>query len=105
MDRKKVRELNDAFRESLQGGRVLATASLANHPRIGAILHLVRTFSNFGEHNDPYQEHDMGFFSFDGEALLFKIDYFDPDMENGSLDPSDVSLTQRVLTIMRADEY
>jgi hypothetical protein len=107
MDRKRVRELNDAFRQSLIGGHVLVTASLANHPRLGELLHAVRTFSDFGEHNDPHHEHDFGALDFhELGKVFFKIDYLDIlDNNLASLDPANPSLTRRSLVIMRADEY
>ena len=107
MDRDRVRALNDAFRQSLKGGEVFITSSLANHPKLGAILHSVRTFDAFGEHNDPYKEHDFGSFFIEGEAdqLFWKIDYYDRDQVQSSLDPAVPEITLRVLTVMRASEY
>jgi hypothetical protein len=105
-DRKRVRALNDAFRQTLHGGRVLATSSLAEHPNLGAILNLVRNFADFSDDNDPYGEHDFGSLVFGGEQLFWKIDYYDKySVAQGSLDPSDPALTCRVLTVMRASEY
>jgi len=105
-DRKKVRALNDAFRESMSGGKVVTTASLSNHPDLGTILNVVRTYTAFSEDNDPYGEHDFGSFVVQGEPdrIFWKIDYYDKSMSEGSLDPSDPALTTRVLTIMRASE-
>jgi hypothetical protein len=36
---------------------------------------------------------------------MFKIDYYDQNMEYGSPDPADPRLTRRVLTIMLASDY
>src|SRR5258705_10498657 len=104
-NRKKVRALNDAFRETLHGGRVVATSSVAQHPHFGAILNMIRTFSHFSERNDPYQEHDFGAFIFEDQHFFWKIDAYDPDLTNSSLDPSDPTITCRILTVMLASEY
>jgi Protein of unknown function (DUF3768) len=36
---------------------------------------------------------------------MFKIDYFDRELSMHSPDPADPSVTQRVITIMLAEEY
>ena len=36
---------------------------------------------------------------------MFKIDYYDKNLQNGSLDPADPSVTERIITIMLAEEY
>jgi hypothetical protein len=36
---------------------------------------------------------------------MFKIDYYDQTMSRHSTDPADPSITQRVVTIMLAEEY
>ena len=69
---KKIAELNDAFRSSLAGGRVIITAGVAAldvDARI-AVLKEVRAFTAFTPDNDPYGEHDFGFFSRRARILL-----------------------------------
>ena len=40
-----------------------------------------------------------------GAVIFFKIDYFDKILTHHSPDPSDPSVTERVITIMLAEEY
>jgi hypothetical protein len=40
-----------------------------------------------------------------GSVIFWKFDYYDPDLQMASLDPTDPTITTRVLTIMMADEY
>ena len=53
----------------------------------------------------PYEEHDFGALEVDGQVIFFKIDYFDKAPTYHSPDPSDLSVTERVITIMLAEEY
>ena len=36
---------------------------------------------------------------------MFKIDYYDKSLEFGSPDPADPIVTERIITIMLAEEY
>ena len=101
----RIRELNDQCRTSLSGCRVMITHGVAALNRTAAVLNTVREFSNFSADNDPYGEHDFGSFAVAGERLFWKFDYYDSDMQMASLDPSDDTITVRVLTIMLAAEY
>jgi hypothetical protein len=103
----RIRELNDAFRKTFTGGRVLLTAGVEAlpDPDKAALLDQVRTFDAFNGDNDPHGEHDFVNIEYDGEKYFAKLDYYATDMQGGSEDPSDPSKTVRVLTIMRADEY
>lgn len=103
----RIRELNDAFRTSWLGGKVLVTRGIATLPPElrGAVIEQVRTFSAFTPDNDPHGEHDFGAFTLDGLRVFWKIDYYAMDMMHGADDPSNDARTQRVLTIMLAEEY
>lgn len=101
----RIRELNDAFRTQLRGGRLLLTRGIAGRPDTAAIIERVRTFEEFAEGNDPFAEHDFGAFQHGGETLFWKIDYYDVDLQFGSPDPSDPNVTTRVLTILLASEW
>lgn len=102
-----IRDLNDAFRASFMGGKVMMTAGVNALPaevKIAAGLK-VQTFDAFTPENDPHGEHDFGSFELTGEKFFFKIDYFDLNLEFGSEDPADPKTTTRVLTLMLAEEY
>jgi hypothetical protein len=104
----RIRALNDEARRYLPDGRLVIShgiASLAAEDQ-SAILERVRVFDAFSADDDPYGEHDFGAFDCACERVFWKIDYYDRDGEEyGSPDPSDPSLTTRVLTIMLAGEY
>lgn len=65
----------------------------------------VMAFTAFDRDNDPHGEHDFGAFSLAGERLFWKIDYYNRDLDGGSPDPANESVTSRVLTIMLTSEY
>jgi hypothetical protein len=99
--------LNDKFRRSLLGGKVVMTCGVAGFDptRIAVLLNRVRRFDAFTPDNDPHGEHDFGAFDDSGERFFWKIDCYDSEMEFGSPDPADPNVTARVLTLMLADEY
>ncbi len=103
----RIAELNDLFRQTFIGGRVMLTdgiAALSDDDR-EAIITKVRSFSDFTEDNDPWAEHDFAAFTCNGHRINWKIDCYDKAMNFGSEDPSDPSVTTRVLTILLASEY
>lgn len=102
-----LRTKNDAFRSSFAGGRVMLTQgvnALADEVK-GAVLNAVQAFDDFSPTNNPHGEHDFGAITLNDAVFLWKIDYYDRDLQCGSPDPADDALTCRVLTIMRAEEY
>lgn len=102
-----IRQLNDAFRRSFAGGKVMLTAGVNALPDDvkAQVLQAVRTFDAFDDGNDPYREHDFLSVNVDGHEIFAKVDYYDRDLRSGSEDPSDPEQTTRVMTIMLASEY
>lgn len=104
---KKVAALNDDLRKTFTGGHVTITDgvdALSDEDR-EQLFNLVKNFDTFTEDNDPYGEHDFGAINFKGEVYFWKIDYYDLDYLCLSPDISDENVTNRVLTIMLAEEY
>ena len=104
-DAAKVRALNDAFRQSLMGGRVVATRGRLALPDLPTIVRRVQEHSDFDEGNDPHLEHDFGAFMHHDQQIFWKIDTYDLDLQFGSPDPSDPAVTTRILTVLLASEY
>ncbi len=103
----RIRELNDAFRSTFVGGRVVMTSGIAALPerQRTAIINRVMHYDTFNADNDPHGEHDFGSLEEGDTKAFWKIDYYDETMEFGSDDPTDPAKTLRVLTIMLANEY
>ena len=105
-----IRKLNDEFRNkfwcSPLGKTVLTRGVQVLPPKDKSeLMNKIRFFNDFNEDNDPYGEHDFGKIEISGETVFWKIDYYDSDFQYGSPDPSDPNVTQRLLTIMMAEEY
>lgn len=102
-----VRDLNDTFRRSFTGGRVVVTAGMAALPEATrtALLAAVRGFEAFDADNDPHGEHDFGAVAVGDARCFWKIDAYDRDLRCASPDPADPTVTIRVLTAMLAEEY
>ena len=102
-----IKTLNDNFRQTFIGGRVMLTAGInaKSQDDIAKILSEVRQFNHFTKANDSYGEHDFGSFDYNGETIYFKIDYYDKNYQYLSENPSNPNITNRVMTIMLASEY
>jgi Protein of unknown function (DUF3768) len=103
----RIRDLNDAFRRTFSGGRMMMTSGVAELPDMvkATALQLVASFDDFTEDNDPRGEHDFGSFELVNRMFFWKMDYYDQRCEFGSEDPSDPKRTTRVLTLMLSHEY
>jgi hypothetical protein len=103
----RIRELNDELRQHLLGGGAVITPGIAalRQDAVNRIVKTIAVYDDFCHANDPYEEHDFGSFEAEGKTIFFKIDYFDRSFAHHSPDPADPSVTERVITIMLADEY
>jgi hypothetical protein len=102
-----IRALNDQLRQKLSTGVAVITTGVAalGPEAVDRIVQTISVFDDFCHANDPHQEHDFGSFQAEGETIFFKIDYFDNNLSCHSPDPTDPSVTKRVITIMLASEY
>jgi hypothetical protein len=102
-----IAQLNDSFRKSFIGGRVMLSHDVASLDAAtrAMVLTAVATFDTFTDDNDPHHEHDFGAVTVKDETYFFKLDYYDVSMEFGSDDPANPKLTTRVMTIMHRSEY
>src|SRR5271165_4513231 len=103
----RIRDLNDELRTTGIGGKTYLTRGLIEKGAdfIAKATAAVRAFNAFSDDNDPWQEHDCATLDVDGEPVMFKIDYYDLELEYGSPDPADPTVTRRILTVMLAEEY
>jgi len=74
-------------------------------------IHAVRTYEDFNSDNDQHGERDFGSFELEGQKVLWKIDYYakaeagEKYSNRQSEDPADASKTDRITTVMLAEEY
>ena len=101
----RIAALNDHTRQTFSACHVIISVGVQALEDVDAILRQVQLFDAFTPENDPYGEHDFGAIRYQGTTCFWKIDYYDLDMHMHSPDPSDKTVTARVLTIMLAEEY
>ncbi len=95
-----IAQRNDKFR---QVETMSVSQGVFNLNDVLGLIRAVRDYTDFSEDNDPYGEHDFGSFTVSGVKIFWKIDYYDENLEKWC-DPLSPDCN-RVLTIMRADEY
>ena len=108
MDRTQcIAALNDQLRRDHSYGKVVITRGIQalGHQAILDVLAAVAAFSDFTPDNDPYAEHDCAVMNVGDHRIIWKIDYYDTDLNFASDAPANPAVTIRVLTIMLADEY
>lgn len=76
----RIRELNDELRTKghALNGRVVVMGGLTNESREKhhSVFEAVAKFDAWTTGDDPYGEHDFGKVVVDGEAFIWKIDYY-----------------------------
>jgi hypothetical protein len=103
----RIRSLNDDLRRNLSIGTAVMTLGVAalGPALVERVVRAVATFEDFNDENDPHGEHDFGMLNVEGHRLFYKIDYFDKSLTVHSPDPADPNVTERVITLMLAEEY
>ncbi len=103
----RIRALNDELRQSFSTGTAVITTGVAalGAAAVALIVKTIAAFDDFCHANDPHSEHDFGSFEADGQTIFFKIDYYDKELQFHSPDPCNPAVTERVITIMLAEEY
>jgi Protein of unknown function (DUF3768) len=102
-----IRALNDRLRQNFTEGTAIITNGVAalSGEAVARIFKTIAVYDDFCRANDPHEEHDFGAFEADGQVIFFKIDYYDTTLTWHSSDPADPTVTERVITIMLAEEY
>lgn len=111
-----IAEQNDRFRTTWGAdqsvpGQIVLTRGVADLSPVAKaiIMQRVQNFTEFTEDNDPYGDHTFGAFEFEvtGNSynIFWKIDFYDTAYNMGSENPSDITATRRVLTVLHASEY
>ena len=103
----RIARLNDGLRKTGIGGQVMITRGV--NALVGfdlaELLGALAAYSDFDATNDPHGERDFGAFDLWGAELLWKVDYYDLELRFGSNDAAEPAVTQRVLTVLLAEEY
>jgi len=97
----RIRALNDELRKDFNQGHAVMTMGIAalGAEAVARIVKTIEVYDDFCHENDPYEEHDFGSFKAEGHTIFFKIDYYDSTLTVHSPDPSDPSITKRVITV------
>jgi len=101
------RKLNDRLRRTFTGGTIVATQGVRalEDKTLNQLMPAIQSFDAFSPDNDPYGEHDFGEVIIDGIRVWFKIDVYDLNLQYRSPNPSDETVSKRVMTLMLPEEY
>lgn len=102
-----ITQMNDQLRQRGFGGKIMITQGVRGLKAYNPVMlaAALATYDGFDLDNDPHGERDLGDLQLFGADLLWKIDCYDKQLQYGSPDPADASVTERVLTVMLISEY
>ncbi len=100
-EQRTVARLNDEFRQQFNDWYL--TQGVQALPDFPDLIRTVQTYNKFTTYTDPYGEHDYGSLVWRGERTLWKIDYYDQQLQYWC-DPLSPEC-RRILTVMLASEY
>ena len=109
----RIAALNDLCRQGRDpSARIVVTATCLAALTIGdgfldeirAQAELLALLHNYVPRPEDGEERSRGVLSLRGRTVWFRIDYYDPALEWGSEDPTDPTITIRVLTLMLPED-
>lgn len=103
-----IARLNDQLRQCGLGGKIMITQGVRALKGYNSVMlaEALAAYDHFDLANDPHGERDFGAMQLLCSPVFWKIDYyFDGQLDYGSPDPSDATVTLRVLTVMLSSEY
>jgi len=103
-DTARIRELNDAFRQSFQPDQVVLTSGVARLPNLMSLIRQVKSYDTFRPEDDPYGEHDFGSLTFEDQKVFWQIQYFNKDCTAGAEDPASDE-ARRIMFVLLDCEY
>jgi hypothetical protein len=103
----RIRELNNQFRKSIARGMYVMSPGISDlgEEAVDRIVKTVAALEVVYPTDHPHEEHALGTFEAEGRTMVFKIFYFDTDLEHQSPDPADPAATVRVMEVMLDHEY
>jgi hypothetical protein len=99
----RVRALNDAFRSTFTGGRIILAPELRSldYNTRRTLLSEIRAYDAF-EESDPHRDHEFGTVCAGGNRFNWLIIYYDETYERAAQNPADETTTRRVLSVSSA---
>ena len=103
----RIKLLNENLRIHGRGGTIVMSPGIrALHTdTIDAIMAAVRSFNDFNRENDPFCEHNSAHLVVEGIKVFWHIEYRDSLGGEVSEEPENPDATDRVLTVMLAEEW